>query len=805
MTKIYRFLKLAGRLTDSFIKLAGRLTDYVMSIRFTREPESRVVPPGDRVFFNCRTNTGQDEEIYWLHNGHQLDPSKRSDVRISNGQLSIKIRTAKRHRERQTGSYQCVGGFENMLLMSNPAQLTVAYLDRFPNTVESNEVEGNEGNNILLTCTPPASDPPPIIQWFKETKLLNLTDKYELISNKNLFIRNISQSDAGTYACQASNHLTGESVLSPSVHNLTVQSADELHKPRLLYEPESSYHPQLGSDLVIPCSASGSPKPTIFWTHHAFNAPPTFLNGSDGLLQLVGVSMNSSGEYTCQIFNGRGRRILRKTLITVFEKPVASISSFRNDPHREGDPLELYCNTQGFPAPKISWMFNGKKRMTAHKLEIPSLKVTDAGIYQCFAENEVGISSTAVLVRVVPNMMNTTQITTDAPRSRKGILYPPSAPNVTQLSEDSASLSWSMPNITQDIQFFKVQYRDLGTKDDPLKSSWYTVDGNIDPPIRSFEVVGLIQNHVYRFRIAVVIDNDNTVGPVSKRFHLKESTEKGPAVIPQLLHILPLSTSSLSVQWTVPKVINADEQGSVEGYFIYFRDSLSAGPYSKITIFGPGTHSHVIENLKQGRRFDIKVRAFNVHGVGPFSPVQYARTLAPETKTKKEVVTAAVEAREPEDEDATLYLIIGCCLGVLVIILISVCSAVTIIKRRKMAKKYSETNAAIHNKYQDTSLQISGLQYQTEQDEYPQVCTRPTGHVIDSQFQMTYDSGDLETSFSVNDQSYGGDNSISSQGSTALAQDSSRNLTMRMNTLMNHPDYLGSVEDEVKKFSRKLL
>ena len=41
----------------------------------------------------------------------------------------------------------------------------------------------------------------------------------------------------------------------------------------------------------------------------------------------------------------------------------------------------LSC-VQGFPAPKISWMFNGKKRMTAHKLEIPSLKVTDAGIYQ---------------------------------------------------------------------------------------------------------------------------------------------------------------------------------------------------------------------------------------------------------------------------------------------------------------------------------------------------------------------------------------------------------------------------------------
>ena len=31
---------------------------------------------------------------------------------------------------------------------------------------------------------------------------------------------------------------------------------------------------------------------------------------------------------------------------------------------------------------------------------------------------------------------------------------------------------------------------------------------------------------------------------------------------------------------------------------------------------------------------------------------------------------------------------------------------------------FSETNAAIHNKYQDTSLQISGLQYQTEQVYY---------------------------------------------------------------------------------------
>ena len=52
---------------------------------------------------------------------------------------------------------------------------------------------------------------------------------------------------------------------------------------------------------------------------------------------------------------------------------------------------------------------------------------------------------------------------------------------------------------------------------------------------------------------------------------------------------------------------------------LLIRDSLSAGPYSKITIFGPGTHSHVIENLKQGRRFDIKVIEFLfISGQDPF-------------------------------------------------------------------------------------------------------------------------------------------------------------------------------------------
>jgi hypothetical protein len=81
----------------------------------------------------------------------------------------------------------------------------------------------------------------------------------------------------------------------------------------------------------------------------------------------------------------------------------------------------------------------------------------------------------------------------------------------------------------------------------------------------------------------------------------------GPAVIPQLQYILPLGPTSLSVQWTVPAPPQEAEDSDIEGYFIYFRESESAAPYNKITIFGRGTHSHVIENLRPETQYDVKV------------------------------------------------------------------------------------------------------------------------------------------------------------------------------------------------------
>ena len=147
---------------------------------------------------------------------------------------------------------------------------------------------------------------------------------------------------------------------------------------------------------------------------------------------------------------------------------------------------------------------------------------------------------------------------------------------------------------------------------------------------------------------------------------MEVNTQKAPTVIPQIKYILPLSETSLSVQWILAE--NATVHDNIEGYFINFRESSSAGPYSHLTIFGAGTHSHILDNLKPGEPYDIKVRAFNLNGAGPFSKVRYGRTVSKVKKEKKKKhsklkteKTKTVDSNEKkvEDKDATLYLIIG--------------------------------------------------------------------------------------------------------------------------------------------------
>ena len=101
--------------------------------------------------------------------------------------------------------------------------------------------------------------------------------------------------------------------------------------------------------------------------------------GPREVLKLSNVNLSSSGQYTCKIWNSRGRKILRKTLVYVAEKPSATISSFTHDPHMEGAPLELYCEVGGFPIPDVYWVVNGKRKYKHKKHHWEESKLSESG------------------------------------------------------------------------------------------------------------------------------------------------------------------------------------------------------------------------------------------------------------------------------------------------------------------------------------------------------------------------------------------------------------------------------------------
>ena len=150
--------------------------------------------------------------------------------------------------------------------------------------------------------------------------------------------------------------------------------------------------------------------------------------------------------------------------------------------------------------------------------------------------------------------------------------------------------------------------------------------------------------------IAVYENNDNKPGGLSKKFRLDPqagdlvSRLKAPSVPPEVTEVLPLGRDSLRIGWTMDRRAFVAKD-SVEGYFIYFREA--AGSWNKITIMGSTSHSHIIDGLKSGTEYEIKIRAFNLAGTSPVS-----RTARQGTEPDAQFISiSANETRKSNETD----------------------------------------------------------------------------------------------------------------------------------------------------------
>lgn len=206
------------------------------------------------------------------------------------------------------------------------------------------------------------------------------------------------------------------------------------------------------------------------------------------------------------------------------------------------------------------------------------------------------------------------------------IMVPPTRPNVTRLADDKVMVRWSVPaRESLPIQFFKVQYRLLGSTPKAAKhSQWMTSNDDIPPKVYMFEVEGLKPESYYRFRIAAVYsNNDNQLSNASKIFYLiRGDLLKLPS--PNLTSVEPISETSIVLHWTLPE----HNQIDVDGFYAYFRPASTAGEYSKATVDGMDKRSFQIDNLEPGTAYEFKLQSYTASAASDFMAIITGKTLS---------------------------------------------------------------------------------------------------------------------------------------------------------------------------------
>lgn len=222
---------------------------------------------------------------------------------------------------------------------------------------------------------------------------------------------------------------------------------------------------------------------------------------------------------------------------------------------------------------------------------------------------------------------------------------------------------WSVPeNPGLPIQFFKVQYRELGQRTNGKQAKWMTANTEIPSHVRSFEVTDLFADHNYRFRVAAVYsNNDNTMSPISGRFHLNSDGgfESNRMPIPLLTNTEALGPAEVLLIWQ-----NLDRSADIDGFYVYHRASTSAGDYVKTTVEGKYATNITISHLQPDTMYEFKVQSFSVDAASEFSKILREKTKRAVTEAPVQQVLAENNLNPVESaRNSNIYAIIGGVLG----------------------------------------------------------------------------------------------------------------------------------------------
>eukprot|EP00076_Gallus_gallus_P024039 XP_015146078.1 hemicentin-1 isoform X10 [Gallus gallus] len=379
---------IAGKMTREFM-LAVHVAPTIRS-----SPQTTVVHLNSSVVLECTAEGVPTPRIAWRKDGNVFNGNNTRYSILEDGSLQIHSAHVT-----DTGRYLCMA--------TNAAGTERKQIDLqvlVPPTIASGHTNITVTVNMQTTLPCEATGiPRPAVSWKKNGHLLSLDQNqntYRLLSSGSLVIISPTVDDTAVYECSVSND-AGE---DQRAVELTVQVP-----PSIADEATDLLVTKL-SPVVISCTASGVPVPSVHWTKNGVKLLPRgdgYRILPSGAVEIPAVQLAHAGQYTCVARNAAGSAH-RHTTLHVQERPVIQIQPGMLDVIVNNSIL-LPCEAVGTPRPIITWQKEGINIMTTGNsymalpngsLWITESTVEDAGTYTCVAQNLAGTALGKIKLKV---------------------------------------------------------------------------------------------------------------------------------------------------------------------------------------------------------------------------------------------------------------------------------------------------------------------------------------------------------------------------------------------------------------------
>ncbi|XP_030314192.1 contactin-4 [Calypte anna] len=333
-----------------------------------------------KVKLSCEVKGNPRPTIGWKLNGSSIDTGMDYRYSLVEGNLLIN----NPNKTQDAGTYQCVATNPFGTIVSRAAKLQFAYLENFKTRTRST-VSVRQGQGMVLLCGPPPHSGELTYAWiFNEYPTFVHQDNRRFVSQEtgNLYIAKVEASDVGNYTCVVTNTVTNTRVLGPPTPLI------------------------LRNDV-----------PTISWRRADGKQIPRKArrHRSSGLLEIPNFQQEDAGLYECVAENVRGKNVARGQLI--FYAQPSWIQKISDARAAMEESVAWECRASGRPKPSYRWLKDGELLLPQERVQleqgsltITNVSLSDAGMYQCVAENRHGVifaSAELSVIAVSPDFSKT--------------------------------------------------------------------------------------------------------------------------------------------------------------------------------------------------------------------------------------------------------------------------------------------------------------------------------------------------------------------------------------------------------------